>query len=143
MAKDPGNINESQSPWKVKLILCLMILLYAIGFFARSALSSIADVLEADLETTSSGVGLIASIIYVPFTLGQVPMGVLLETYQAPVILCISSFMVSISLALFAFAQNEFVAVLARILAGITVLGLFQHGLHLLHIQDKIVQQRH
>ena len=119
---DKSSSVQSSLPWMVKAMLASMLLIYTLSFFLRSGLSTIADVLEGDFNTTSSGVGLIASSIYVPFTLGQVPIGILLETYQAPVILSISAFILSASVLLFSLSQNLLTAVFARILAGIGII---------------------
>eukprot|EP01084_Bolivina_argentea_P076256 138181_1 len=98
---------------------------YALGFTYRGSLAPITDVLQDELKTTSTGIGLLSSSFYISYALMQIPSGLLLEIYNPSLILGICWFGLGLSIIGFGFAFNLTYLMIIQFMAGIFVGPLF------------------
>eukprot|EP01083_Nonionella_stella_P134266 408578_1 len=100
------------------IFVILIIQIYAITYFLRTAIAPIADVLEHDFMATSSQVGLCASFLSIGYFVMQIPGGILLELYTPELISLTSAFLVGISCFFFIAAPTIEIATVAQFMIG-------------------------
>lgn len=66
------------------VFFCSSVGIFFTGYYFRTSISPIADVLEHDLNTTATGVGLLASMYYLAYSGFQIPWSLLIQ-YSSPI----------------------------------------------------------
>eukprot|EP01084_Bolivina_argentea_P244942 410230_1 len=93
---------------------------YGFTYLFQFSFSPIVDVLEAEFDTTSSGIGIMSSLFWFGYFTLQIPAGVMLEIFSAELITVISLILLSITLCLFSISTNIIYASIICLLCGIT-----------------------
>eukprot|EP01084_Bolivina_argentea_P182072 314400_1 len=101
------------------LLYIFSTLIYAMTAFFSASLSPIADVLQSNLDITSSSIGLLSSVYFITYLLFQIPFGILLQNYSHHMLLLIVSIGIIICTCLFGFIESLTFAIIVRTLTGI------------------------
>eukprot|EP01084_Bolivina_argentea_P205590 351177_1 len=94
-------------------------LFYCIANFFSSSISPIANVLQNELEITTSDIGLLSACFFITYWLFQIPFGILLQNYSHHLLLLSIATILSISIFLFGFINNLIFASILRAISGI------------------------
>jgi MFS family permease len=92
---------------------------YVISQLLRGSVAVIAPDLAAELDLSSSELGLLSSAFFLAFSAAQLPLGVALDRYGARTLLLGGAFLVVAGTALFAAAPTPGLLVAARLLMGL------------------------
>ena len=95
-------------------------ILWGISYYCRQSLSVIVDVLEDDLNTTSSGVASLSSAILLPFCIMQIPAGLVLQIFSPEFSMAIGVLGIGIFSIIFGFVESLFSGIIVNILIGIS-----------------------
>ena len=90
------------------------------GYFIRNSISPIVDVLEGDLNTTATGVGILGSFIHLFYFSPQIPYGILLQFVPGKYVMPISSLLLGVSCLLFSYSNNVTYATITLSLTGLS-----------------------
>ena len=101
--------------------LVLACSIFCLSYFYRNSIGPIADVLEKELNTTSTGVGMLSSFCYASYFSSQIVVGLLLEIYSFQFFLLISSFFLGISIITFSFTTSITMGIVVRFISGFFV----------------------
>eukprot|EP01084_Bolivina_argentea_P320274 555676_1 len=96
-------------------------LTYCFVFFYRGSLTPILDVLEEELHTTSSGIGLMSSLFWAGYFMMQLPSGFILEIFTQEFIILFGLLSLTATSFLFAFSTNILYASIILTTSGILV----------------------
>eukprot|EP01084_Bolivina_argentea_P005812 10970_1 len=108
------NVSSSRSYKYFCFTIAASVWFYAAYF--RTSFGPIADVLENEFDTNTSGVTLINSVYYLTYSFLVIPYGILLQKISPKYLLLYSAFGFAISSLLFSFSNN---LVYATIISGI------------------------
>eukprot|EP01084_Bolivina_argentea_P318721 552812_1 len=92
---------------------------YVTANIFQASIAPITDVLQKELQITSSQFGMLASSYYLTYLILQVPFGMMLQRYSHHIILLIISCFLTICFTLFGFVNTLTFGVLLRALCGI------------------------
>eukprot|EP01084_Bolivina_argentea_P262072 443100_1 len=109
--------------------LILLCIIYGLSYFYRNSIGPIADVLEVELNTTSTGIGMLSSFLYSSYFTMQVIIGLLLEIYSFNILIIISSFFLGASSIAFSFTTNLTMGITIRFISGFITSAPFVTGI--------------
>ena len=98
---------------------------YTLGYIYRQSMAPLTDVFAEIFDTTSTYVGLLSSVVYVPYFTVQIPAGILLETFSFKFILLISNVGLTIGALLFGISNNLIFSICIQLVNGIFIAPLF------------------
>ena len=109
--------------------LILVCIIYSLSYFYRNSIGPIADVLEKEFNTTSTGIGMLSSFLYGSYFTMQVVVGLLLEIYSFHILILFSSSFLGISLIIFSFTSNVTMGIIIRFISGFIVAPPYVTGI--------------
>eukprot|EP01084_Bolivina_argentea_P259400 437679_1 len=109
--------------------LMLACVVYSLSYFYRNGITPIADVLQDELNTTSTGVGMLSSFLYGSYFSVQIVVGLLLEVFSFQILILFASFFLGVSLIAFSFSPNVIVGIIIRFISGFIVAPPFVTGM--------------
>ena len=95
-------------------------ILWGISYYCRQSLSVIVDILEDDLNTTSSGIASLSSAILLPFCIMQIPAGLVLQIFSPEFSMSIGVLGIGVCSIFFGLIENVYSGVFVNILIGIS-----------------------
>ena len=91
------------------------------GYFFRNSISPIVDVLEKELDTTATGVGVLGSFIHLFYFSPQIGYGILLQCVPGKYVLPASSVLLGVACLLFSLSENAEFATITSSMAGLVM----------------------
>ena len=101
------------------MFYCIIAQIYTIGYFLRSAIAPITDVLEEEFHATTSQIGLCSSLLFIGYFTMQIPSGMLLQVYNPEFVSMCCSLLMGLCSALFVLSPNIEMATASQFFAGI------------------------
>ncbi len=112
-------------------IFSILAILYCLGFtnlFLRASLGVLAPDLARELSLEPAALSAVASAFFFSYAAMQVPTGVLFDRYGARLTISVMLVFTAVGTALFASGTTPTTLVIARILMGIGLAGVFTGG---------------
>ena len=104
---------------KAYLALTVCWLFYLFSYFARVEPSVLVNELMSEFSFTSSKVGWIISVMYIPYLITQIPSGILSDKLGYRLVITICCTLCSLGVVCFGLAQNSFQLMCGRFLIGL------------------------
>ena len=101
------------------LIVILLSTIYFVSQFYRASLGTVAIDIVNDLNLNSEELGRLGGVFFLSFALTQIPLGIMLDTYNPIKIIIFMLCIVFIGSYLFSIAENYTLLIFARSLQGI------------------------
>ncbi|MDR1488634.1 MAG: MFS transporter [Holosporales bacterium] len=118
---------ETNIPKKNAVIISIIIAwsFYMFSYIARVEPGVIVNNFISEFHITSSTVGFIVSITYIPYVILQVPAGIIVDKLGARMVITLSGILCSLGTIVFGMALNVFGLELGRFLIGVAAASAF------------------
>lgn len=100
-------------------------LLFFSEYFVRTSSSVMVGDLMHDFAVDASGIGTLSAFFYYPYTLMQIPVGVLVDRFQSGKLLSIMSVVFASGCLIFSYSNSIYVAEMSRALMGFSAAFAF------------------
>ena len=100
-------------------IILMLASIYFISQFCRASLGIVAINIANDLKLNPEEIGRLGGIFFLAFALTQIPLGILLDTYNPIKIIIIMLLLIFIGSVLFSVANYFYILIIARVFQGI------------------------
>jgi len=100
-------------------IIFMLASIYFISQFCRASLGVVAINIANDLELNSEEIGRLGGVFFLAFAITQIPLGILLDTYNPIKIIIVMLLLIFVGSILFSIANHFYLLIIARSLQGI------------------------
>lgn len=111
-------LSSTKSYWRASLVCGIAILFYLYEFTLRTIPSAITHELMRDFHISAVGLGVLSSMFYYCYVLMQIPAGLLLNRYNARIIMTMACGLCAFGAFLFGLSGNIYLANLAYLFIG-------------------------
>lgn len=110
---------QKDRSYKAFIAITVVWLFYLFSYMARIEPGVLVNKLMVDFEITSSVVGTVISVMYIPYILMQVPCGIITDKLGVKKIVIWSTLLISLGMVIFASATTVFQLRVARFIIGV------------------------
>ena len=100
-------------------IIFMLASIYFISQFCRALLGVVAINIANDLKLNSEEIGRLGGVFFLAFAITQIPLGILLDTYNPIKIIIVMLLLIFVGSILFSVANHFYLLIIARSLQGI------------------------
>ena len=108
---------KRQSVW-LTIVMCW--LFYLFSYFVKVEPSVLVDDLIKDFSFSYSQIGLVISVVYIPYVLMQIPCGILTDKIGYKLIISLCCSICALGVFIFGIAQSTFQLMIGRFLIGLS-----------------------
>lgn len=113
--------NDYMKYWTISLCW----LFYLLSYFARVEPSALLNELTHDFSFTTSKLGTIISMAYIPYVIMQIPCGILVDRYSTRFVVSISCILCALGTLIFGIGQSDLHLMIGRFLIGLSTASAF------------------
>ena len=124
-------LNLQVKPWQLWLLGAL---LFFSEYVVRTSSSVMLTELMQAFTINAAGIGILSACFYYPYTMMQIPVGMIVDRYPPGRVLAIMAAIFALGVILFAVTDNFTLAIMARVMMGLSAAFAFVGALKLVTV---------